>query len=418
MQRLLFSLGVLCGSLAAAPAAYAQEGLTFTNWYYEGDIEKSFEVYRTSFEAAHPEVGAVKVEVIPYPRFLDTLNLRLASGNPPDVSWIDASHGPGFIAAERLVDLSPAIEADADFNLADFGAAMDPWTIDGKVYGIPFTNAGNVVYYNEDIFAKAGVPTPRELLEKGEWTWAKVHAISRDLVARGGARYGFDFGNNLFTTGWQNLVDILPTFGGAPWSSDGKTCLFTDPKTIEAMQIVHDMIYTDRTHPEPGVEVDFAAGDMGMSLTRADFAFRLNDVTFKWDVVPTPSGPEGYVPSLAQNAIGVFKGAKHEALGAAFAVWSTNPENDAIWTASASPRLSLQSLDILSKNNVLSAEQLERAVIPAMQSKKFQLEYTHRNFGPLTSEVERLFSSLIWVPDANLGQATSEICKQIKPLLQ
>jgi multiple sugar transport system substrate-binding protein len=417
MKRILLSLAVLSG-LVAAPPALAQEDMTFANWFYEGELRDAFEKYRISFEEAHPEVGTVQIETIPFPRYLDTLNVRLASGNPPDVAWVHAGHGPAFIAADRLVDLTPFIEADPNFNLADFGAAMGPWTRDGKIYGIPFTNAGNVLYYNEDIFAKAGVATPRELLEKGEWTWEKLREISRELVAKGGARYGYMFGNNIFTVGWQNLVDIIPAYGGAPWSADGNTCLFNDPKTVAAIQLVHDMIYDDKTHPEPGVEADFAAGDIGMSLTRPNFAFRLNDVTFKWDVVPAPSGPEGYVPSRAQNAIGVFKGAKHEDWGAQFTVWATNPTNGALWTASASPRLSLQSLDILTSNNVLNAEQLERAVIPAMQSEKFQLEYTHRNYGPLTAEVQRLFGGLIWVADADVATATTDLCNQIAPLLQ
>lgn len=419
MKRILLSLALLGGLAAVAPApVLAQEDITFANWFYDGELKDAFEKYRISFEEAHPEVGTVQVETTPFPKYLDTLNVRLASGTPPDSAFIHAGHGPAFIAADRLVDLTPYINADPTFNLADFGASMAPWTKDGKVYGIPFTNAGNVLYYNEDIFAKAGVPTPRELMDKGEWTWAKLQEISRDLVAKGGARYGYLFGNNIYTVGWQNLVDIIPSYGGKPWSDDGKTCMFNDPKTLQALQLVHDMIYVDKTHPEPGVDADFAAGDIGMSLTRPNFAFRLNDVKFKWDVVPAPSGPEGYVPSRAQNALGVFKGAKHEDLGAKYVVWMTNPANGALWTASASPRLSLQSLDILTTNNKLNAEQLERAVIPAMQSEKFQLEYTHRNYGPLTAEVNRLFGGLIWVPDVDLAAATTDLCNQIGPMLQ
>jgi multiple sugar transport system substrate-binding protein len=418
MKRLLLSLALVGGLLVSAPPAMAQEDLTFANWFYEGELKDAFEKYRISFEEAHPEVGTVQIQTTPFPKYLDTLNVRLASGSPPDVAWIHAGHGPAFIAADRLVDLTPYIEKDPSFNLADFGDAMKPWTKDGKIYGIPFTNAGNVLYYNADLFAKAGVPTPRELLDKGEWTWEKLREISRDLVAKGGARYGYLFGNNIFTVGWQNLVDIIPSYGGAPWSADGKTCMFNDPKTLQALQLVHDMIYVDKTHPEPGVDADFAAGDIGMSLTRPNFAFRLNDATFKWDVVPAPSGPEGYVPSRAQNAIGVFKGAKHEALGAEYVVWMTNPKNGALWTASASPRASLQSLDILKTNNKLDADQLQRAVIPAMTSAKFQLEYTHRNYGPLTAEVQRLFGGLIWTPDVDLKEATTDLCNQIGPMLQ
>ena len=96
----------------------------------------------------------------------------------------------------------------------------------------------------------------------------------------------------------------------------------------------------------------------------------------------------------------------------------TNPANGALWTASPSPRMSLQTLDILTANNKLDAEQLQRAVIPSMQSEKFQLEYTHRNYAPLTAEVQRLFTGLIWVPEVDLTEATTDLCNQIAPLLQ
>jgi multiple sugar transport system substrate-binding protein len=416
MKRILLSLALL-GAIATAPAT-AQSDITFANWFYEAEIKATFEKVRPAFEEANDDVGTVKVETIPFPKYFDTLNVRLASGTPPDVAWIHAGQGPALIGADKLVDLTPYIEADPGFNIADYGAAIEPWKKDGKVYGVPFTNAGNVMYYNEELFAKAGLPTPRQLLEEGNWTWDKVRELSRDLVAKGGARYGYMFGNNVFVVGWQNLVELFAPFGASPWSADGKTCMFNDAKTVAALQFVHDMIYVDKTHPEPGVEADFAAGDIGMSLTRPNFAFRLKDVTFKWDVVPNPSGPEGYVPSRAQNAMGAFKGAAHEDLGAKFAVFATNPANAALWTASPSPRASLQTIAVLSSNNVLNAEQLERAVIPALTSEKFQMEYTHRNYAPLTAEVQRLFGGLIWVPEVDLASATTDLCNQIGPLLQ
>ena len=56
MKRILLSLAVLSG-LVAAPPALAQEDMTFANWFYEGELRDAFEKYRISFEEAHPEVG-------------------------------------------------------------------------------------------------------------------------------------------------------------------------------------------------------------------------------------------------------------------------------------------------------------------------------------------------------------------------
>jgi hypothetical protein len=155
-----------------------------------------------------------------------------------------------------------------------------------------------------------------------------------------------------------------------------------------------------------------------MSLTRPTFAFRLKGVPFKWDIIVAPSGPKGFVPSRAQNVLVAFKDAPHPDIGAQFAVHSTAPDQAKLWTGSAPPRQSLQTLDIMLPANALTADQLNAAVIPAMQSKTYQMEYSQKNYSMVQPEMQRLFSSEVWADGVDVAAATKSICDQITPLLQ
>jgi multiple sugar transport system substrate-binding protein len=406
------------GLTAALTTGAAQaDDITFTNWFYGGGLGAAFDAYTADFLVEHPDVS-VRVETIPFPRYHDVLNVRIATGTPPDVAFVLAGMGPALMEAGRLLDLSPYIAEAEGYDLADFGPAIEPWTRDGAIFAVPFTNASNAVYYNIGLFEAAGIPTPDEMKAADDWTWQRLREVAETLQEDGGARYGFAFANPLFTAGWQNLVDILAPYGGAPWSEDGATCRLTDPGSIEAISLVHAMMFEDGSHPAPGVQFDFMAGDIGMALTRPTFAYRLADVPFEWGVITAPEGPEGFVPSRAQNILVSFSDAANPELGARYIVNATDPANAALWTASAPPRLSLQTLELMEPNNALRPEQLEAAVIPAMQSERFELEYSHINYGPLQSEIQRLFGAHLWIEDADVAEAMAITCAQIEQFLE
>ena len=415
MKRALTAAFVGLG-LMAGPAFAAD--MLFTNWFYDGPFKAAFEAYKVSYAKKYPTAPALAVETIPFPKYHDVLNVKIASGTPPDLAIVLGGIAPSMLEADLFLDLKPYIDEVKDYNLADFGPSIKPWEKDGKVLAIPLTNASNAVYYNLDVFAKAGVPTPKELQAQGKWTWDNARETAKALQAKGGARYGFVFGNLLFQSGWQNLVDIYPAYGGGPWSADGKTCTLNSPESVAALKLVYDMMYTDKTHPQAGVDVDFAAGDIGMSLTRPTFAFRLAKVPFKWDIITAPAGPKGFVPSRAQNPLVIFKTAPNAKDAARFLINATTRENGQLWTASAPPRLSLQTTELMLPNNALTKEQLVAAVTPAMQSEKFQLEYGHKNYSALQPEIQRLFAAEVWQPGVDVQKATTSVCNQIASLLK
>lgn len=391
--------------------------LSYANWFHQGSMEAVWNDYIASYKNEEPRVANIRVETQPFTRYNDVLNVQLAAGSPPDVAWINASVGPQYVKSGRLVDLTPFIPAD--YDLADFGEALDPWKDGSKLYGLPFTNAGNVLYFNTDMFAAAGVKTPLELQAEGNWTWASLKDISRQLVESGLAEFGFHLNGNIFTQGWRNLVDVWAPYGGGPWSADGKTCRFNAPETVEATQLVWDMIYTDKSHPGPGVTADFPAGNIGMALARQNFVPRLVDVPFGWDVTTAPEGPLGYVTTRAQNAVVAFLEGENPDLAAGFVVHAMRADNAAKFGANTpGVRKSLQTLEIVASFNPnFTTDQLQRAVLPALTSEKFQMEYTHENYAAAEKASILVFDSQIWKPDADVTAALGQACADITPFL-
>ena len=179
-----------------------------------------------------------------------------------------------------------------------------------------------MVFYNADVFAKAGIPTPLELSNQGKWTWETMRDTSRQLVSKQSAKYGLLLNNNIFTNGFRNMIDIYAAYGAAPWSDDGQTCTINSPQAVQATQFIWDMIYTDKSLPGPGVQADWTAGNIGMVLGRANAFNNLGELPFKWEIVSVPDGPSGFVPERAQNGIAVWADAPNTDLAAEFVLYT------------------------------------------------------------------------------------------------
>ncbi|WP_252179340.1 sn-glycerol-3-phosphate ABC transporter substrate-binding protein UgpB [Endozoicomonas sp. 4G] len=81
------------------------------------------------------------------------------------------------------------------FNPDDYLSAVTGYytTNEGKMLSLPFNSSTPVLYYNKDMFAKAGVKQPPK-------TWKEMEAVSRKLLASG-ATCGF-------STTWQSWTQI------------------------------------------------------------------------------------------------------------------------------------------------------------------------------------------------------------------
>nr|WP_232242953.1 extracellular solute-binding protein [Paenibacillus sp. GSMTC-2017] len=97
------------------------------------------------------------------------LKQEMAAGNPPDIFEVfGGTDIKLYVKANRMLDLTPILE---ELNLTDKFESLAEFTIDGKVYGVPYGGYSEGIFYNKKIFNELGLKIPKtwdELIETSE----------------------------------------------------------------------------------------------------------------------------------------------------------------------------------------------------------------------------------------------------------
>jgi hypothetical protein len=176
MQRLL---GALCAGLAllsARPAAAEQVHLT---WFMWSGTEPEVVAWKHVAELVtqkYPDI-IVEFQTTSFPDYWTKLPALAAGHKLPDIVSLQSLRSPGF--ADLMVPLDERIKADA----------FDPSIVkglsrNGKQFALPYDFGPWVIYYNRDMFERAGVPLPQP-----GWTEADFMRDARALTKDGA--FGF-----------------------------------------------------------------------------------------------------------------------------------------------------------------------------------------------------------------------------------
>ncbi|HEU5318552.1 MAG TPA: extracellular solute-binding protein, partial [Chloroflexota bacterium] len=84
-----------------------------------------------------------------------------AAGNLPDMYYAQGTQIQFYISNKIATPLSPYLNKDKAFDVNDFPKiALDMYSRGGTVYGIAYDHGPNMLWYNADLFQKAGVKPP------------------------------------------------------------------------------------------------------------------------------------------------------------------------------------------------------------------------------------------------------------------
>ena len=168
------------------PAPAAAEPVTLT-WAFWGSPEEavSHKQVADAFMKEHPEI---KIETwnAPWNDYFTKIQSLWASGDAkavPDIAFLWPT--PKYAAEGVLENLDPYIQKSG-YDLNDYwGGLLESAKYQGSVYGLPRDNEVNILYYNKDLFDKAGVKYPDE-----NWKWRRPAGRGREADREGRWRQG------------------------------------------------------------------------------------------------------------------------------------------------------------------------------------------------------------------------------------
>jgi multiple sugar transport system substrate-binding protein len=190
------------------------------------------------FMQANPRIKVNGVGV-PATDMGSRIQADIAARRGPDVAQVvfqDLDFVVHNLGAQALEDLVPAKEITAHFDgMSPNGLKLG--VLDGKTFALAYTFSTPVLFYNADLFKKAGLDP-----EKPPHNWAEIESTALTLQEKTRAR-GFDaciLGANGGASDWL-LQSVVLSNGGRTMSQDRKTLTFAEPKSVEAISMMRHL---------------------------------------------------------------------------------------------------------------------------------------------------------------------------------
>ncbi|TIV98012.1 MAG: sugar ABC transporter substrate-binding protein, partial [Mesorhizobium sp.] len=187
---------------------------------------------------------------------------------------------------------------------------LQPSIMNGHTYGLPIAASARAMYYNKELFEKAGIAKPPA-------TWTELQEDARKIKAVGAFGFGLQ-GKEIETdvyyyyAMWSQGTEIL--------NKDGTSGLST-PGALEAAKLYKSMI--DEGLTEPGVTSNnredvqnlFKQGKVGMMITAPFLSNQIKEEApnLKYGVAAIPAGPTGARGTYGvTDSIIMFKNSKNK----------------------------------------------------------------------------------------------------------
>ena len=230
---------------AQAPAA-SGEKIKLVIWTAFGkQLAPAVEAYNKKMvdEGKNIEVTGTELSF----NLTDKFAVGQSTGDVPDILDLDLVMAPMFTSKGALLDITDLVNAAGwkdEFN----PKFLDQGVWDGKTYMIPFNADVSVLFYNKDIFKRAGLDP-----EKTPETWEEFRA---DLLKIRDAKlttpeglpvYAFATSNGASGKMFCDLPFIW-TNGGGELNDKGEV-IMDSPETFAGMKFLSDLMNVDKVIP-------------------------------------------------------------------------------------------------------------------------------------------------------------------------
>lgn len=319
---------------------------------------------------------------------------------------MNVMHVEEYAEAGILMDLTDA-EKKSDLKINDnFPAPLvDGYTVDGKLYGIPKDFDTNAVFYNKEIFDKAGVEYPKD-----GWTFEEFKATAEKIKAANlPGVYACPVNRN---SGQTTYDATIVANGGYILNEDNTETGWDDPATIGGIQPWLDFV-TEGLSPtlEQMTNTDpdsmFQGGQAAMYLS-GNYMIPSYNKTLegKYGIVSRPTFNGKNTDIINGLAFSVSANTKNPEEATDFALWLGSEE---------AQKIQAESGVVISARN--DCQEIYPTTHPDLNLQVFLDNVENATLLPhckVSSElgqVEKTYLEKAWMGEITLEEA----CKSIKP---
>ncbi|MDH3216825.1 MAG: extracellular solute-binding protein [Candidatus Krumholzibacteria bacterium] len=305
MKRILAAIlvmVVMSGLAGGCGSASDKDGaLRFWQFWDTGIVEPMIR----EFERQNPGIK-VDVEQLTWKSGLEKIQAAVASGTEPDLCELGSTWLPRFSYEGVLEDLTAVYTEVADSFIMWESAEWQ-----GKIYGLPWVQGSRALFYNEDLFVRAGLD-PAEPPQ----TWDDllkaamlIDALSDDIHGFGlnlGERYVLY--KKFMAFAWGNGGGILDQDGSVVFGSD---------ENLQALEFYEALAQYSLKEKQEVLDHNFKSGRLGMQISGAwnlrNYAVEAPDLEYRVALVPRPSRASGSHASFAgAEMLVVFKNSERK----------------------------------------------------------------------------------------------------------
>lgn len=230
----------------------------------------------------------LEVQVISWTDIDQQSSTMIQNGNPPDI--LNLNVYASYAADGLLYSADEVLSPDVKEDLLD--AFVDSGTFEGKMYGMPDLSSARALFYNKDLFAKAGIAGPPT-------TWAEFEEAAKKITALGNGVVGYAM--PMGPEEAQAEFSIWLFNNGGDWKS-GEEWSINSPENVETLAFLKKLAVEDkvtqnnpgRTNRTDGAFALFASGKAGMVVGFSPLSATLDqDKSIEYGIAPMPTSDGG-----------------------------------------------------------------------------------------------------------------------------
>ena len=297
---------IALGSLAAALPAMA-EPVTLKIWSIDGANAPGIaDTFSKEFDEANEDI-IVDYRIIPFDDLVNETLRAFATGQAPDIVSFDNPDFALFSSRGAMLDITDRVAASSVIKKENyFEGPLNSVMWDGKMFGIPKYTDTIGVFYNKDMFAKAGITEPPQ-------TWDEFAADAHKLVDPANNVYGATFSARAGEEGTFQFLPLIQMAGGSykDVNVEGAAHALDLWKTMidqgDASKDVLSLGQWDSTGT-------FNSGNAAMAVSGPwEINRMVTDAKFDWGVTLLPTLTEGGERSSALGGFdwGIMSTTKH-----------------------------------------------------------------------------------------------------------